>query len=45
MPEGALETINEWGFDRFGGPVVEEDGDVSVLPDMVEELQPMGVAA
>lgn len=45
MPEGALEIINEWGFDRFGSPVVEEDGDVSVLPDMVEELQPMGVAA
>lgn len=45
MPEGALETINEWGFDRYGGPVIEEDGDVFVLPDMVEELQPMGVAA
>lgn len=45
MPDGAIETINEWGFERFGGLVLEEDGDVCVSPDIIEELQPMGVAA
>lgn len=30
MPDGALETINEWGHDRLGGELVE-DGDPLVV--------------
>ncbi len=45
MPEGAMETINEWGFDRFGEAVLEDDGAVGIVPEMMEELKPMGVAA
>ena len=30
LPGGALETINEWAFDRFGDPLIE-DGDVMTL--------------
>ena len=30
LPEGALETINEWAFDRFGEPLIG-DGDVMTL--------------
>lgn len=37
MPDGALETINEWSFDRFDDAIVE-DGDPLVLsPDLLEE--------
>lgn len=45
MPEGAMETINEWGFDRFGEVVLEDDGAVGIAPEMMEKLKPMGVAA
>lgn len=45
MPEGAMETINEWSFDRFGDAVLEDDGGIGILPEMMEELKPMGVAA
>ena len=37
MPDGALETINEWSFDRFDDAIVE-DGDPLVLsPELLEE--------
>jgi len=37
MPDGALETINEWSFDRFDEAIVE-DGDPLVLsPALLEE--------
>jgi hypothetical protein len=45
MPEGAIETLNEWGFDRFGEPVVEDDESVSVVPEILDQLQPIGVPA
>lgn len=45
MPDGAMETINEWGFERFGDAVLEDDGGIGIVPEMMEELQPMGVAA
>ena len=45
MPDGAVETINEWGFDRFGEPVLEDDDAVRVLPDMMDQIMPMGGAA
>lgn len=45
MPEGAIETLNEWGFDRFGEPVVEDDESVSVVPEILDQLQLIGVPA
>lgn len=45
MPDGAIETINEWGFDRLGEPVLEDDDDIRVSPDVLDQLEPMGVAA
>lgn len=39
MPDGAIETINDWGFDRFDEPVIE-DGDLLVIPaHLLAQLQ------
>lgn len=45
MPDGAVETINEWGFDHFGEPVLEEDDGIRISPEVLGLLEPMGVAA
>lgn len=45
MPEGAIETINEWGFDRFGEPVLDDEDDVRVSPYIFDQLAPLGAAA
>lgn len=45
MPDGAIETLNEWGFDNLGGPIVEDDDDVGIMPEIIDQLEPMGVAA
>jgi tellurite resistance protein len=45
MPDGAIEAINEWAFDQFGEAAVEDDDGVRIAPDMMKQVQPMGVAA
>lgn len=45
MPDGAIETLNEWGFDRIGDAIVEDDDEVRIVPDMLQQIGPMGVAA
>lgn len=45
MPEGAIETINEWGFDRFGEPVLDDDDIVRISPEIMDQIMPMGAAA
>ncbi|UAJ12658.1 TerB N-terminal domain-containing protein [Glacieibacterium megasporae] len=45
MPDGAIETINEWGFDHFGEPVLDDDDEVRVSPDVIEQLEPVGASA
>lgn len=45
MPDGAIETLNEWGFDNLEEPIVEDDDDVRISPDVIDQLEPMGVAA
>lgn len=45
MPEGAIETINEWGFDRFGEPVLDDDDIVMISPEILDQIMPMGAAA
>ncbi len=40
MTSGAIETINNWSFDRVDAPVLEEEADaVYVDQDIVEELE------
>ena len=38
MPNGALETINEWSFDRFDDAILEEDDDIYLVSELVEQL-------
>lgn len=38
MPSGALETINEWAFDRFGDALIEEYDGFDVNPEVAEQL-------
>ncbi|MBP0615753.1 TerB N-terminal domain-containing protein [Jiella mangrovi] len=45
LPDGAIETINEWGFDRFDETVLEDDGDLVVVDHLLPELQTMEDAA
>ena len=45
MPDGAIETLNEWGFDTLGEPIVEDDDDVRVSSEVIDQIEPMGVAA
>lgn len=40
MVDGALETINDWSYDRVDASVVEDDGDeIYVDQEIVEELE------
>ena len=42
MPAGAIETVNEWSFERFGDALVEEEGDGYALNQhVVSELSPV----
>jgi tellurite resistance protein len=42
LPTGAIETINEWGFEVLGEPVVEEEDPVGVPAHLVEQLTSLG---
>jgi tellurite resistance protein len=39
MPSGALETINEWSFDRFEGPLLDEYDGYDVDPEIAATLK------
>ncbi|PBB84548.1 TerB N-terminal domain-containing protein [Mesorhizobium sp. WSM3876] len=39
LPDGAIETINEWGFDRFDELVVDGDERISVVEHLRDKLQ------
>lgn len=40
MVSGALETINDWSFDKVDAPLLEEDGDaIYVDQEIVEEIE------
>ena len=45
LPDGAIETINEWGFDRFDEVVLEDDDGIRVVEHLLSELQIMEDAA
>ena len=39
MVNGALETINDWAYDKVDAPVLDDDGDIYVDLEIVEELK------
>lgn len=45
LPAGAIETINEWGFEVLGEPVVEEEDPVAVAGHLVEQVTALAAAA
>ena len=34
LPDGAIERINDWSFDRFDEPLIEEGDDVAIVPHL-----------
>jgi hypothetical protein len=45
LPEGAIETINEWGFETLDEPVIEMEELVYVHEHLVDQLRSMGEQA
>jgi tellurite resistance protein len=45
LPDGAIETINEWGFETFEEPVIEDDDDVAVAGHLRSRLEQLEKAA
>jgi len=45
LPDGAIETINEWAFERFDEPVLEDGDIVVVVEHLLPELQSRDEAA
>lgn len=45
LPAGAIETINEWGFEMLGEPVIEEEDPVAVAAHLAQQLAAMGAEA
>lgn len=39
MLDGALETINDWSYEKVDAPVLDDDGDIYIDLEIVEELQ------
>lgn len=39
LPDGAMETINEWGFDVIGEPVLDAEDNICIVSDLFEEIQ------
>lgn len=39
LPDGALETLNDWAFDRFDEPLIEGDVEITIAPHLRETLR------
>lgn len=39
MIDGAIEQINDWSFEVFDAPILEDEGDIIVDQELVKELQ------
>lgn len=39
MIDGAIETINDWAYEKVDAPVLDDDGDIYVDLEIVEELK------
>ncbi|MFB9980164.1 TerB N-terminal domain-containing protein [Mesorhizobium kowhaii] len=42
LPDGAIETINEWGFDKFDEPILDGEEHIVVVEHVRMELQRAG---
>ena len=42
LPDGAIERINDWGFDQFGEPLIEEDEVVAIAAHLRSQLLEAG---
>jgi tellurite resistance protein len=45
MPEGALETINDWAFDRFDEPLLEPGDPIAAAEHLRPQIQELETAA
>lgn len=41
LPDGAIERINDWSFDRFDDPLIEDGDEVVVTPHLREKIAEM----
>ena len=41
LASGAIDHINEWAFDRFDEPVIEDGDVVFIAPHLVERIREM----
>lgn len=39
LPDGAIETINDWGFDKFDEPLIADDDSIVILEHLREETE------
>ncbi|MNE33427.1 hypothetical protein D3C80_1270960 [compost metagenome] len=45
LPDGAIETINDWAFDRFDEPILEGDDDLTSPVHLRTQLLALDLAA
>lgn len=45
LPDGALETINEWAFDQLGDALLEGDDDLTIAAHLRDQLAQIKAAA
>ncbi|KKB10305.1 hypothetical protein VE26_05990 [Devosia chinhatensis] len=45
LPDGAIERINDWGFDQFEEPIIEGDEELTIASHILSELSEAEVAA
>ena len=38
MPDGAVETINDWAFENVGAPLIEDGSTVYIDIELAEEI-------
>ena len=44
LPDGAIETINEWGFDNFDEPVLDGEDEIIIPPELADKLRDFAIA-
>jgi hypothetical protein len=41
LADGAIDQINDWAFDRFDGPVIEDGAEIAIPPRLTERVKAM----
>jgi len=44
LPDGAIETLNEWGFDHFDELVLDGEEEIFILPELADKLRDYVIA-